>query len=300
MGRAVGKGSLRRKRPRFRVEAAVVIVVVVVVVGIVVASYLPTQRSGGIIINWRLKLHILDQRTNTNYTLPAGIGAGTYWANHTLDKFGPPGYAPVSTRDNTGTIYIQANSATDPNTGAALIFTFGDLFNIWGETLTRTCVTNPLDSSLYCESPAETVVYDSDSDGIYQSPEPPILGRQPTNGTRLAQDPKVKFVDLNNDGIWNLNETVVYDRYGNNSFTPGDYVIRGPSPQPGTRLSFDPKIRFVDTNGNGVWDQPRAPPIMSDGSNDSCVNRRFGLSNNKDWVILIGGIVDALNCTPTG
>jgi len=90
-------------------------------------------------IDWRAKIAIFDARISMNLTIPQGIGVGNpLWNNHTLDGFGPPGYAPLSTRevpakDGTATIYIQSNTVR--------FYYIGDFFNIWGKPISRTCVT---------------------------------------------------------------------------------------------------------------------------------------------------------------
>jgi hypothetical protein len=50
----------------------------------------------------------------------------------------------------------------------------------------------------------ETIVYDSDSDGIYHSSVDPIIhpGANSTDGARLSSDPKLKFYDSNGNTSW--------------------------------------------------------------------------------------------------
>lgn len=106
--------------------------------------------SGRLAIDWRLNLIIHDSRNGLNYTLPAGIGVvPDLWVNHTLDQYGPPGYAPVSTRDGTGTIYIQSPKGVFDGTTIVLRFSFGDFFNIWGQRFDRNCVPDGR-GGLYC------------------------------------------------------------------------------------------------------------------------------------------------------
>ncbi len=85
-------------------------------------------------IDWRVHLYIFNAITGQNVTIPAGIGVAgaNLWYNHTWDAWGPPGYAPLSTRDNTGTIYIQSV--------APQVFVLGNFFDIWGQVLNQTCV----------------------------------------------------------------------------------------------------------------------------------------------------------------
>jgi len=76
----------------------------------------------------------------------------------------------------------------------------------------------------------------------------------PAPGTALASDPKVKLVDTNFDGHWDTGETVVYDTNNNGQYDYGEPAIGGKLPTIGQSLIFDSKIKFVDTNLNGVWD----------------------------------------------
>src|SRR4029077_8592448 len=76
----------------------------------------------------------------------------------------------------------------------------------------------------------------------------------PTVGTHLTNDTKIKFVDSNFDGHWDLGKTVVYDINNNGVYDYGEPVIGGKIPSTGTTLAFDPKVKFVDTNLDGVWD----------------------------------------------
>lgn len=106
--------------------------IIVIVGGLLYFAFGP-QGEAKLVLDWRLRLTIHDSSTASNNTIPAYIGVeGGMWNSHTLDAFGLPGYAPISTRDTTGTIYIQST--------AARIYTFGDFFDIWGQTFNETCV----------------------------------------------------------------------------------------------------------------------------------------------------------------
>ncbi|OLD13762.1 MAG: hypothetical protein AUI93_00590 [Crenarchaeota archaeon 13_1_40CM_3_52_10] len=61
-------------------------------------------------------------------TVPSGIGINqTLWRNHSLDRYGVAGRSPLTTRDTSGTIHVDAN--TDRN------FTLQDFLGVWGETV---------------------------------------------------------------------------------------------------------------------------------------------------------------------
>lgn len=74
----------------------------------------------------------------------------------------------------------------------------------------------------------DTVVYDSDMDGTYQSSDPILwTGRYfPVAGVNSTiTDPLIKFVDANQNGVWDNGESIVYDCVHSknpNDLIPGD------------------------------------------------------------------------------
>jgi len=153
-------------------------------------------------------------------------------------------------------------------------------------------------------NPGEAVVYDANSNGIFDpccdavivgiSPlggallsEPVIAGPTPTIGTLLKSDPNLKFIDVARTGRWGFGETVVYDANGdglyernesviangapgagvwisgeivvydnntNSVYDSGDTAVSGTPPLNGTALGSDPRIKYVDADGNGRLD----------------------------------------------
>ena len=296
---ASSSGFLRR--PGTRTKLAVLVLVVTIVSVFVYFQFGSPYASGGLAIDWRLKLAIYDDRLpGANYTLPLGIGTpgGIRSSNHTLDSFGPPGYAPLSTRDSSSTIWIQSNQIA--------IFTFGDFFNIWGQTLNRTCVSvinlpqvGNLPQGTYCTTPAEPVVYDTNNNGFYDPAADqllPVISERtvhtPPSGASLSSDPLLKYYDQNGNSVYDKSsDTVVYDTNNNGKFDPGvDTIVVGSVvPPTGNALLTDPRIKFFDENGNGHWDQPVPPPILFDHDKDQirCVNRDIALSNGKIWTLYL-------------
>ena len=203
--------------------------------------------------------------------------------NHTLDFLGQPPYAPISTRDNSNTIYIETNRLA--------ILTFGDFFNIWGQPFNSACVW------FYCAAPAELVVNDTNGSNIYSTGDlvlNSVNGSKPAPNAPLSTDPKIRFVDTDGNGVWDSGETVVYDTNGNSSYASNDPIIYSgvASPASGDHLTFDTKLRFVDANynggPNGIWDDRVPPPVMSDNeSHEGCVHRELGLSNGKTWIVAL-------------
>jgi hypothetical protein len=261
----------------------VVLTIVAAVVAFQLLPYVSSQNHG-IIQRWRLTLTFHNSRTNQNLTLPYDIGVqGGIWTNHTLDFLGQLPYAPLSTRDSSNTIYLETNRLA--------VLTFGDFFNIWGEPFNGTCAW------FYCAAPAELVVNDTNGSGVYNTSDlvlNSVSGSRPALGATLSTDRNIKFVDTDSNGVWDSGEPVAYDSNGNSTYANNDPIIYrgGTQPAHGAYLTFDPKLKFVDTNANGgfngVWDDRVPPPVMSDnGTNEGCVLRRYGLSNGKDWIVAL-------------
>ena len=276
------KPGPRRTHAKSQTQRTILVstIVVVIILLLLLFTYFPNifPQNTSIIQRWKLTLIFHDSKTETNSTLPYGIGIlPALWVNHTLDRFGPPGYAPINTQDNTGTIYIEANHLA--------IFTFGDLFNIWGKPFNATCVAD------YCAAPAELVVYDSDNSHAYSVVDTVLNdnGTRPLIGAPLSDDPSIKFLDADHNGIWDSGETVVYDTNNNSTYAFNDPLISGNNtPTPGAQLSVDPNLRFYDANHNTVWDNAVPAPVMSDGGqNEGCVHRNYGLSDGKNWIIAL-------------
>jgi len=285
-----------RRRSGTRTKLAVLVLVVTIVSVFVYFQFGNPYGNGGLAIDWRLKLAIYDYRPpGVNYTLPSGIGTpgGIRSSNHTLDSLGPPGYAPLSTRDASGTIWIQSNQIA--------VFTFGDFFNIWGQTFNRTCVSdvNIPQIGTYCTAPAEPVVYDANNNGVYDPATDQLLPvdsagtvATPPSGASLFSDPLLKYYDQSGNSMYDASsDTVVYDVNNNNIYDPGvDVIIAGSVvPPTGHLLLTDPRIKFVDENGDVHWNQSVPPPILFDHDKDQirCVNRNIALSNGKIWTIYL-------------
>jgi len=249
--------------------------------------------GGGLVLDWRMKLTFTDARyaPSRKYTLPAGIGLPNgYWLNHTLDRFGPSGYSPLSTRDSTSTIWIQSTQVA--------YFSFGDFFNIWGKTFNETCVPDLTSSGTYCARAADPIIYDVNGNGKYDpgtdydklplQSELPI--QLPPSGATLSFDPGIRFVNASNTAVWNSTETIVYDSDHDGIYSNTTDIVLylpngSPAPAQGAHTKTDPNLRFYDWKASGNWDGPVPPPVMSDGNSERCVTRVPLLSNHKDWLI---------------
>ena len=168
----------------------------------------------------------------------------------------------------------------------------------------------------------EAVFYDSNGNGVYDPGEtiivgtpptakPVIRGSTPTPGTSLSTDPLLRYPDSNGNGMWDSSEAVVYDALNKGSFQasyyPADLVrgiiplpgtnlaynigepwISGPPPTPGTLLNvnIDSRIKIVDLNANGHWDQKNVlntqysagEPVVYDTNNNGVYDTGIDLS----------------------
>jgi len=99
--------------------------------------------------------------------------------------------------------------------------------------------------------PGNSVTYDSNSSGVYSA----------------SLDGHIRFVDSGNIGHWIPNDSVVYHyNLSSTHYASGDLVLYGQTPPVGTTLSLDPKMKFVDANRSGVWDQGEAVVYDSNGN----------------------------------
>ena len=116
-------------------------------------------------VDWRFHIAIEDASTRQNITIPQNIGVyGGIWLNHTLDRYGPPGYAPLSTRDTSGTIYVQSV--------VPRLFVLSEFFSIWGQAYNHTCVGYGY--NYYCSSSQPPLISNNVHEYCLSYQVPPI------------------------------------------------------------------------------------------------------------------------------
>ncbi len=301
----MARGGLRYTSRR--TTTIVVAITVMVVVG--VFAYFqyanPYGPNNNLAYDWRLKLIFHDNRyPSANYSLPAYIGTTSrVYTNHTLDALGPPGYAAVSTRDYTSTIWIQSRQDA--------VYTFGDFFNVWGQLFNETCVSTDISGvGTYCTAPAEAMVYDKNNNGLYESGDSLLNVTSeeqihvPPIGVALSSDAHIQFYN-NTNTVYHDGDTVVYDTNLSGKYDPAIdlLIVKGSStPSAGATLQTDSRLKFFDYNGNGFWDRSVPPPVLYDVGLDSvrCLNRGYGLANGKTWILYLWSNLAAGSCIPTG
>jgi MYXO-CTERM domain-containing protein len=89
-------------------------------------------------------------------------------------------------------------------------------------------------------------------------------------------DPRIKYYETGSDSYWNTTETVVFDPDADGFFNPvTDWILynRG-VPLTSQMLSNDPRIKFVDTNFNGLRDpgEPIVYDLKNEGIYDLALN----------------------------
>jgi len=293
--------SRNGKRPsgtsRGKIGLAVGLCLTAVVGSVLYLNYGPRQQPAT--MDFRVALILHDSSNGANFTPPAYVGvSGGIWANHTLDTYGPPGYAPLSTRDNSGTIFIQTVTITY-SSGAPLLFNMKDFFNIWGQPFNEYCVGLG-ERGVYCQGWAdnsriryldadtngfwnvtETVVDDANRNGLYDNGETVLAGSTPQNQASLEDDPRILYIDSGHYGFWDVGEAVVYDNNSDGYWEPTEPLISGQLP-PNALEGFP------------VW---KSPPFMSDGDNERCLSRPPNLTPaKKEWVILVWSPLGAQYC----
>jgi len=168
------------------------------------------------------------------------------------------------------------------------------VYNTNGDTIydSRIKFVNSTNNPTETWSPGKTVVFDNSLSGVFYPSDPIIAGSNPGFLASLRNDPVLKFVDTSGDGQWNLGETVVSDSNSDGQYGSGDIIVAGTAPPsgttlltslgqpwinqgvpgvtaplPGASLKTDPKVRFVDSSGNGRWDldEPVAYDIANTG-----------------------------------
>src|SRR6266567_1869126 len=138
----------------------------------------------------------------------------------------------------------------------------------------------------------EAVIWDADANGTYTSHggtagctsasiafnrDCIIAGPSPANGTATKIDPSIKFFDSSGNGVWDLGETVIYDRNLNGLYDSSDTVISA-------AFSSDPMIKFQDLNSNLVWDP--GEPVAYDSNNNNVYDSKIKFvdsNNNGKW-----------------
>jgi len=100
----------------------------------------------------------------------------------------------------------------------------------------------------FCNIP---VVYDVNNNQVYDSGDKLITRFKTDYNQKLADTAKLKYHDLNSNGVLDDNESVIYDLNSDGKYDSSDLIYRkGTSLSDGVELKDDPKILYVD-RGSG-------------------------------------------------
>ena len=118
----------------------------------------------------------------------------------------------------------------------------------------------------------ETVVYDANADGAFNSGDTVIRGNTPLDSTQLRTDPRLMFVDSSGTGVWSPGETIVYDRDGDGHYGLGEPVS---------------VVVFIERLGNDYqrWNITDSTTVNTTATpqiyNNNWAN--YPLTDNKSW-----------------
>lgn len=120
-----------------------------------------------------------------------------------------------------------------------------------------------------------------------------------TGTTYLQNDPLSRYVDTNANGVWDAGEPVVYDRNNDGKYSAGtsytDPLIAGSAPANNTALTFDPKIKYVDLDGNAVWESTET--VVYDANNNNFYDTSEPLiAGSTPSTPCVGGALPSSTC----
>ena len=93
--------------------------------------------------------------------------------------------------------------------------------------------------------PGDPVIYDSNSNNIYDGVDSVIHGPTPTLGSALKSDAKIKYVDTNGSGVLDVSESLVWDNgaqtsQNNGLYDSGELVAAGGPVSGGIKMCCNP------------------------------------------------------------
>jgi hypothetical protein len=107
---------------------AIFSIIVIVAIGTIgqeeiIEAQTDTTSMNPMIMHIHPQLSILVN--GTSFSVPGQIGIDpSLWKDHSLDKYGMTGMAPIHTHDSSGVIHVESNTNRS--------YTLDDLLNIWG------------------------------------------------------------------------------------------------------------------------------------------------------------------------
>jgi hypothetical protein len=162
-------------------------------------------------------------------------------------------YFKVPSFGSPGWISINRNLATDAQAQFSILYPAIDAvrdvrLSVYAKSLSNATYdprikyveTGPVGDVYWNKT--ETIVYDSDQDGVYISGDRLLYngtGPLPVSGvTALSNDRMIKYVDANLNGKWDPGESIVYDTFNEGVYDPfrDPPAMSGSTPVSGTLL----------------------------------------------------------------
>jgi hypothetical protein len=115
----------RRRRRRSMMMIVIPVVAVVIALGVVFGLQANQHGGPGGKIVLHIHPHLNVMVDGKPITVPKNIGIdSSLYKDHSLDKYGMQGMAPLHTHDDSGTIHVESTVKRD--------YTLGEFLNIWG------------------------------------------------------------------------------------------------------------------------------------------------------------------------
>jgi hypothetical protein len=145
----------RRKRKKRLLMFVIPILAVVIAFGVYAVMQAQEQGIGAAMV-----LHIHPNLTlivdGSPSSVPENIGIDApLWKDHSLDKFGMTGMAPIHTHDSSGVIHVESNTNRS--------YTFDEFLDMWGldlndKTIKISAGSKPINSLDYVLNDGDNII----------------------------------------------------------------------------------------------------------------------------------------------
>ena len=126
-----------RKNKKRLLMFIIPILAVVIAFGVYAAMQAREQGLGAMmVLHTHPNLTLIVDGSPSSVPKNIGIDA-SMWKDHSLDKYGMPGMAPIHTHDSSGVIHVESNTNRS--------YTLDDFLNIWGIDLSGKAVRISVD-----------------------------------------------------------------------------------------------------------------------------------------------------------
>ena len=151
-------------------------------------------------------------------------------------------------------------------------------------------VNFPIDLDASSTGQTDTTVTASASQGSTFRVGAVISGSNPAIGTPLLFSPYIKFVNSSDIDTWANGKAVINDTNNNGIYDDGIQArIAGTinPPAPNVKLMVDPKVKFIDANGDGAWQFPEIVVYDTGGTGLFAANDKLIAPSVYGWQFAI-------------